>query len=326
MKSMDSAALTYSIKVLIGIGVTLGAVVLVLIAHWVVWLAIPCIPTHRLAEAGHFVSVNGIETYFEYQGTGAPVILIPPGGSHTSTWRNNIDALSESYQVWTLDLPGSGYSEKPAEFAYTHKAFAEFLKEFMETQGIRKAVVGGQSLGGTVALEFGLDYPEKTAGLILVSAGGYPQGGKASVFDPNRYQFTSAILWSFSSYPWVVKRFFSYLYYDATGFTKDSKLIAEICDMYRTPHSRDVPFWMQKALHWDYAIPDYGRIRSVAVPTLILWGNNDRIVSVKMAARFHEEIRNSRLAIFDQAGHMVHEEKPEPVNRAMLAFLNSVRW
>jgi 4,5:9,10-diseco-3-hydroxy-5,9,17-trioxoandrosta-1(10),2-diene-4-oate hydrolase len=313
-------------KAMIRIGITLGVVILVLLVHWAVWLLIPPVPTHSLAKSGHFVSVHGIDTYYESQGAGAPLILIPPGGGHTSTWRNNLAVLSQSYQVWTLDLPGSGYSEKPPTFAYTHKAYAEFVKEFMETQGIQRAVVGGHSLGGTVALEFSLDYPDKTAGLILVAAGGYPRADKPGVLDPSRYELATAIMMSFSSYPFVVKGFLSNLYYDSRPFANDSKLISGICEINRTPHSRDAWYWMPRALNWDFALPDAGRIRSVAVPTLILWGNNDKIVSVKLAARFHQDIKNSLLTIVDQAGHMVHEEKPEPVNRAIIAFLSSLKW
>ena len=136
-------------------------------------------------------------------------MLIPPGGSHTSTWRFNIDALSRSHQVWTFDLPGSGYSDKPAAFPYTHKSYAEFVRDFMTVMGIPKAVLVGQSLGGTVALEFALDFPEKTAGIVLIDSGGYPRGVRLGPLNPLRHRMMNAILMSFSSYPAVVRAFFS---------------------------------------------------------------------------------------------------------------------
>ena len=304
----------------------MGAVVLLLLIHWGVWSLIPPIPTRALAKKGHFVSIQGIDTYYETQGVGAPLILIPPGGSHTSTWRENIGYLSQKYQVWTLDLPGSGYSEKPSTFAYTHRAYAAFVKDFMETMGIRRAVVAGQSLGGTVALEFSLDYPEKTAGLILIASGGYSQAEKPSILSINRYEIPSAIAMSFSSYPFVVRSFLSDLYYDPAPFQNDTKLIAELCDINRTANSRSAWYWMPRALNWDFALPDPGRIHSVAVPTLIVWGDDDRIVSVNMAYRFRQDIEDAALAIIDKAGHMVHEEQPDAVNRAMTTFLASLRW
>ncbi len=59
---------------------------------------------HRLATSGQFVSVGGIDTYYERRGSGPPIILIPPGGAHTSIWRFNVGALSRTHEVWTFDL------------------------------------------------------------------------------------------------------------------------------------------------------------------------------------------------------------------------------
>jgi pimeloyl-ACP methyl ester carboxylesterase len=137
---------------LIIVGVAIGSVIPLPVAHWALWALIPPLSPHSLAKTGHFISVGGIDTYYERHGSGPPLILIPPGGSHTSTWRFNIGVLSRSHEVWTLDLPGSGYSDKPATFPYTHRSYAEFVRDFMTNMGIAKAAVAGQSLGGTVAL------------------------------------------------------------------------------------------------------------------------------------------------------------------------------
>ena len=193
------------------VGVAIGSLILIPVVNWAVWALIPPLSPHSLAKTGHFVSVGGIETYYERYGSGPPLILIPPGGSHTGTWRFNIGALSRSHEVWTLDLPGSGYSDKPATFPYTHRSYAEFVRDFMMTMGIPKAVVAGQSLGGTVALEFALDFAERTAGLVLIAAGGYPRGVTVGPLHPLRHRPTNAILMSFSSYPASVKGFFPVL-------------------------------------------------------------------------------------------------------------------
>ena len=83
---------------------------------------------------------------------------------------------------------------------------------------------------------------------------------------------------------------------------------------------------MQHGLDFDFAIPDVSRIKSVAVPTLIVWGREDRIVDVRTAARFHQDIAGSQLVVIDDAGHMVHEEKPDAVNHAITSFLDTIRW
>lgn len=302
------------------VGIAIGSLILLPVAHWAIWSLIPPLSPHSLAKTGHFALIGGIDTYYERLGSGPPLILIPPGGVHTSTWRFNIGALSRSHEVWTLDLPGSGYSDKPATFSYTHRGYADFIRDFMNTMGIPKSVVAGHSLGGTVALEFALDFPERTAGLVLISAGGYPHG------IPHRTKMTNAILMSFSSYPATVKRFFSYIYRDPAPFARDSAFVAEICDINRTPNAREAWYWMQRALQFDYAIPKVSRIKSVAVPTLIVWGRDDRIVDVRTATRFQQDIAGSQIVVIDDAGHSVHEEKPEAVNRAIASFLDAIQW
>lgn len=311
---------------LILVGAAIGSIIVLPVAHWAVWLLVPPLSPRSLAKTGHFVAVRGMDAYYERHGSGSPLVLIAPGGSHTSTWRFNVGALSLSHEVWTLDLPGSGYSDKLATFAYTHRSYAEFVRDFMTAVGIPKAVVAGQSLGGTVALEFALDFPERTAGLVLIDAGGYPHRGTPGVPRSMGYRTMDAILMSFSSYPKVVQSFFSYLYRDPTPFARDSAHVAEICAINRTPNARKAWYWMQRALHFDFALPDVSRIKSVAVPTLILWGRDDRVVDVRTATRFQQDIAGSQLVVIDHAGHSVHEEKPEEVNRAIASFLHAIRW
>ncbi|MGA7124348.1 MAG: alpha/beta hydrolase [Polyangiaceae bacterium] len=308
------------------VAVSIGSALLLPFVHWAVWSLIPPLSPRALAKKGHFVSIDGIDTYYERYGSGPSLILIPPGGSHTSTWRFNVDALSRSHEVWTFDLPGSGYSDKPEAFPYTHKSYAAFVRDFMTAMGIPKAVVAGQSLGATVALEFALDFPEKTAGIVLIDSGGYPRGVTLGPHNPLRHRMTHAILMSLSSYPIVVKAFFSVLYHEPRSFARDSALVAEFCDINRTPNARDAFFWMLRALRFDFAIPDVSRIRNVAVPTLIVWGRNDRVVDVATASRFQQDIAGSQLVVIDEAGHQVHEEQPEAVNRAIASFLDSIRW
>jgi 4,5:9,10-diseco-3-hydroxy-5,9,17-trioxoandrosta-1(10),2-diene-4-oate hydrolase len=319
---------------LIILGIAIGSLILLPLAHLAVWALVPPLSPHELAKTGQFVSVDGIDTYYERYGSGPPLILIPAGISHTSTWRFNIGALSRSHEVWTLDLPGSGYSEKPATFPYTHRAYAKFVRNFMTKMGIAKAAVAGHSLGGAVALEFSLDFPERTAGLILIASGGYPREEMPGALNllvhrplnPPVQRTINAIQMSFGSYPFIVKGFSSFFYHDPTPFVRDAELVQEACDINRTPNAWDAMYWMQRALNFDFAIPDVTRIKSVTAPTLIIWGRDDRVANVRTASRFQQDIAGSQLAVIDDAGHMVHEEKPEAVNRAITSFLESIQW
>jgi len=112
------------------IGSTIGALLLFILLNLVVWVLTPPLTTHQLAKdlgrTGQFITIQGIDTYYETHGTGSPLILIPPAIDSTDTWRYNIPTLSKQYQVYALDLPGSGLTGKPSTFPYTHKAYAAF--------------------------------------------------------------------------------------------------------------------------------------------------------------------------------------------------------
>jgi 4,5:9,10-diseco-3-hydroxy-5,9,17-trioxoandrosta-1(10),2-diene-4-oate hydrolase len=317
-------------KALIVAGVVVGSLILLPLIHLAVWSLIPPLSPHQLARTGHFVSIDGIDTYYEHYGSGPPLILIPPAGNHTSTWRFNIGTLSRSHEVWTFDLPGSGYTDKPATFPYTHRSYAQFVRDFMSTMRIPKAAIVGQSLGATVALEFALDFPEQSASVVLIDSGGYSRGvklgGELGPFNPLRYRISNETLMSFSSYPAVVKAFYHYIYHDPAPFARDAALVKEACEINRTPNALIAVYWIQRALNFDFALPDVDRIKSVAVPTLIIWGREDKVVGVETASRFHEDIAGSQLVIIDDAGHMVHQEKPDAVNRAITSFLDTMRW
>jgi 4,5:9,10-diseco-3-hydroxy-5,9,17-trioxoandrosta-1(10),2-diene-4-oate hydrolase len=307
-------------------GIVVGSVVLLVAAHWAVWALIPPLSPRALATRGQFVSVDGIDTYYERYGSGPAVVLIPPGGSHTTTWRNNIGPLSRAHEVWTVDLPGSGFTDKPQTFPYTHRSYAAFVKSFMKSVGVERAVIVGQSLGGTVALELALDFPRSVAGLVLIDSGGYSRGATFGPANPLIHRLTNEILLSFSSYPLFVRTAFSYLYSNPSHFARDAALVTEICNINRTPNARAAYFWMQQALNFDFALPDPARIKSVCVPTLIVWGREDGVVSPQMATRFQGDIAGSQLVVVDGGGHCVHEEQPDAVNRAIASFLDGLSW
>lgn len=128
---------------------------------------------------------------------------------------------------------------------------------------------------------------------------------------------------SFASYPFVMRSVLGALYYDKSVITDE--MVQELCLIFRTPNSRSAMYWMPRALNWDFAIPDSHRIQDVSAPTLILWGRQDSIVDVRTALRFEKDIQNSRAVIIDGAGHMVHEEKPDEVNRAILEFTDRLK-
>src|SRR2546422_8912476 len=122
--------------------------------------------------------INGIEIYYEVDGSGEPLLLIMGLGANATGWYAQIPALSKEYQVITFDNRGAGRSEKPNE-PYTMPQMAEDAIGVLDTLGIGAAHVFGMSLGGMIAQELILRHPERVKTLIL---GGTMCGGAKATF------------------------------------------------------------------------------------------------------------------------------------------------
>ena len=114
-----------------------------------------------------YVQVGRINTRFRALGNGgSDVILIHGLGGYLEHWTENIEPLADHHRVYALDLVGFGRSDKP-EAAYSMPFFARFVRDFMDGQGIERATLAGNSLGGSIALQFAIDFPERVEKLVL---------------------------------------------------------------------------------------------------------------------------------------------------------------
>ena len=142
----------------------------------------------------------------------------------------------------------------------------------MTTMGIRKAVLADSVLAAQSRSSSPSTFPIGPQASFLSKQAVILAEDQLGSLNPLRYSLINAILMSFSSYPAVVKSVYSFLYVNPARFARDAALVSEACDINRTPHARDAFYWMQRGVNFDFALPDPSRIKSVAVPTLILWG------------------------------------------------------
>ena len=118
-----------------------------------------------------YITVNGINIRYIVKGNGSPVLLIHGFGEFLEVWWFNIGFLSEHYQIYAMDLPGHGLSDKPA-IDYSLFFATEFANDFMQALGIEHASLIGHSMGGLLSLSIAINFPEKVDKLILVDSGG----------------------------------------------------------------------------------------------------------------------------------------------------------
>jgi len=118
-----------------------------------------------------YVKVGQINTRYWVLGQGSPLLLIHGLGASCEYWRYNVKAPSQGCRVYAFDLPGFGHSDKRIEDLSLSFA-AEFVAAFLDSQGVERASLVGNSLGGAVSLQFAVQYPHRLEKLVLVTSGG----------------------------------------------------------------------------------------------------------------------------------------------------------
>ena len=277
--------------------------------------------------AERYVESKGLRARFLAAGeTGPPVVLIHGLGASAEIWSANLSALSERHRVYAPDLPGFGRTEKPGWMDYSPTAYSRFLLDFLAAIGIGRASLVGHSLGGGVALRAVLDDPGCAERLVLVSSAGLGR----DVSLPLRV----------ASLPWFDRVFFKpslevfihflhRLVYDPGTVTPGFARL--YYDLFFQPGSiRAFTGILRAIATLRGARPGVlGAIReglvTIAVPTLILWGRQDRILPVRQGIDAAGRIPGARLHIFERCGHMPNIEYPDEFNRIVLEFLQQDR-
>lgn len=269
----------------------------------------PSIPT------GTSVEVDGRRIHYIKEGKGKPLILIHGFGGSTFSWRHNIKPLSETFTVYALDLPGFGLSEKATKLRYSTLAHAELVKRFMETLKVDKATLVGHSMGGEVAIIVALQYPEKVERLILIDSPieqSYPHPLMRLLASPPLGKvLVRSFLFNTKSVEFALKR----SYYD------DKLVNKEVLTGYFYPLRIKGADEVFLAMSRSYIIVEVkDDLQYLYFPTLIIWGEKDRLISVDRGHFLHEQIGRSKIIVIPECGHAPMEEKPARINDLIERF------
>ncbi|NPV05302.1 MAG: alpha/beta fold hydrolase [Syntrophaceae bacterium] len=273
------------------------------------------------------IDVNGARTRFLHAGeAGPPVVLIHGLGASAEIWSANIGALAERHRVFVPDLPGFGRTAMPPGMGFSPAAYSRFIRDFMTALGIGQAALVGHSLGGGVALRVILDEPGRVDRLVLASSAGLGQ----DISLPLRIASLPLVDRLFVKPPLpVFTRFLHRLVHDPSVITPG---FARMCyEMFFRPGAVRAFTGILRAVATIRGArpgilePIREGLGTIAVPTLILWGRQDRILPVGQALDAAGRIPGARLHIFERCGHMPNVEYPEAFNRLVLDFLNGGR-
>jgi pimeloyl-ACP methyl ester carboxylesterase len=273
-----------------------------------------------LKKWGSFININGIDSYVIEEGNGENIIFINGIAANVYNWRKVFNILKESFHVYSMDFKGSGFSEKPPG-EYSIDIFMKQIIDLYDHFGMRQSVIVGNSLGGEVALQLAINYPEKIKALILIDTAGYQENKEITrvLVRLSRYKVMAKILEICTTRKLAKKLVEGALY-------NDKIIDREMVDAYykpmRTEGAVDALIELIKDL--SYTAFDYSKVRSIESPTLIIWGEEDRWIPVADGYRFHKDIQGSKLVVLKNCGHAPQEEMPEVVSKLITDFINEI--
>lgn len=268
-------------------------------------------------EFSHFVDVHGVRLHYQEKGEGTPLILLHGLASSTYTWRNLFEPLSKNYRVIAIDLKGFGFSEKP-DGDYSRPEQARLVIGLMKSLQIEKAIICGNSMGGEVALNIAIQEPNRVKSLILLDNGGMKVSGGGSLVPfylqtPYINRLLTALAMTSNK---LVRQGLEKSYFD------DSKVSDETVAKYYLPVTgtdgqRGVLLARQQASNGEIE----SQLSQINIPTLIVWGAEDEVIPLEAGKKANSLIKDSKLVIYENCGHLPQEEMPERSLADIIEFL-----
>lgn len=255
------------------------------------------------------VTEQGI-LHYESIGRGQPLILLHGWINSWDVWRDSMIALASQnkFRVYALDFWGFGDSAKGANNSFQVSSYVEMVNQFMDTLGIRNSPIFGHSMGGTVALQFALTYPERIQKVAVV---GSPIAGESLNFflKISGYGWIAELVWRYPFIRDIVMRIL---------LAKDSKEV-------RNMISRDVQRTNMESFFRsidDLRKTDLrAQISELKIPTLGIYGVKDNIVSPKNAQFLLSNVEKSKVALMENSRHFPMTDEPEKFLQVLNDFL-----
>ena len=253
----------------------------------------------------------------EQGGGGVPVVYVHGMLSSSSTWKKVLPSASGTRPAVAVDLPGFGFSERPWPYDYTVGGQAQALLRYLDARGFERVALVGNSLGGAVCLVAAAARPQRVTALVLV--------GSASPVSSIPWNFRllrTPVVGELEMELFVRPVMIFALRYRL--FARADRVTDETVDDWwlpiRVPGTRRAALAAVRSSTRGFE-DLLGRIR---VPTLVLWGKEDKILPPEEGLRLSSAIPKARLVVLPDTGHLPQEETPEEFSRAVRQFLDDV--
>lgn len=256
-----------------------------------------------------FITRDGLSIHYRRSGDGPPLIFLHGLGAHLSCWRHQEAFFSAQYTVLLLDLRGFGESDKPRDSrAYGVKSFAEDVHQLLVHLKVPGAHLVGTSMGGYVAEQFALQYPEKVKSLVLCNTACRRQ------VPPELMRARSEALERSD-----MSRYARLVASQALAPGASDALIAEVTEMIAS-NDRAAYETVIRSLTFDVC----EQLASVRVPVLLIGCDEDIVMPLDRLREIRRWLPQARLEIIERCGHLPYMERPDVFNQILASFLAEI--
>lgn len=251
--------------------------------------------------------VNTLDINYLVMGQGEPLVIIHGGGDGASAWWNNAKELSKNYRVYVPDLPGFGNSESMSE-KFKFSNYITFIEDFTHGLGIERFHLIGHSIGACIALQYALNFSERVKKLVLVSSfclgkevNFWVRFFSSPIFCNTIGRISLALIKAF--------RWFLALFRHPLKFTNPISMLK--IDMGKRITTRK-----------GQSTVLLSQLSTLFTPTLIVWGEEDRIVPASHCYAAANVIPDCQTHVFKGCGHIVYKQRIPEFSRLIDSFFS----
>jgi pimeloyl-ACP methyl ester carboxylesterase len=314
-------------RLLRGLGISLIILVLlVLVGPFLV--PVPrltnTVPPRQLADPDSlFIQINGLTVHVKKMGQGEPVLILLHGfGASLFSWHAVMESFSHYGTVIAYDRPAFGLTERPMSWSgenpYSSQGNVDLLLGLLDHYKVQKAILVGNSAGGTVSMLFTLQHPDRVQALILVDPAVYEGGGGPSWLRP--FYNTPEMNHLGPLFVRSIER--SGINLIKMAWYDPSKITPETMAGYTKPlqaDNWDRALWYFTAASQPSVLPEH--LKDFTLPILVITGSSDKIIPTADSVRLARELPNAKLIIIPQAGHVPQEEQQTAFMQAVSEFM-----
>ena len=267
-----------------------------------------------------FVEIDGVRMHYRDEGEGPVVVLLHANYSSLFMWEPWVAALRDRYRVIRLDLPAHGLTGPEPGGNYTLERIQQLFEKFVDEKELGRFTVVGTSIGGTVAMRYTADHPDRIERLVLISPGSLEprvRGRTTPANLPKAADILGYIL------PKSFTRFMLTNDYGDPERVTDA-VVDEWYEMWMREGNR---LAMLNLLRQYVSGGVEDKIRAVSVPVLLIWGEQNKRVPLALAYETKDLLINSpevRLEVLPGIGHMLVQEAPEASSQLIRRYLDDV--